>query len=320
MQTILKLKWPIMIGLIVLTAALFLLAPNLTEQAEEAGSFQLSEEADSQRAATILEAEGVSGQTISLVIELDAQLNEATEQQIDDLITEIETLDDSVSSVLNPFESAELEEQLVAEDRRTVLLPVSIEGTDEEAIAIADEIRETIVPNDLTVYLTGEAIINQDVNASAQDGLKRTEIITVILIFGLLLGVFRSFVTPVIPLVAVGLSYLLSQSLVAFFIEWFGFPVSNYTQIFLVAILFGLGTDYCILLQPSRNLAKLSVHLRQTSCSLAKSCPACLFTDGGQIRFNFRKPGLDFSKAFVCIFKTFGNEAELVIDEEFIDH
>lgn len=248
MQTILKLKWPIMIGLIILTAVLFLLAPNLTEQAEEAGSFQLSEEADSQRAATILEAEGVSGQTISLVIELDSELDEATEQQIEGLITEIEALDDSVSSVLNPFESAELEEQLVAEDRRTVLLPVSIEGSDEEAIVIADEIRETIVPEDLTVYLTGEAIINQDVNASAQDGLKRTEIITVVLIFGLLLGVFRSFVTPVIPLVAVGLSYLLSQSLVAFFIEWFGFPVSNYTQIFLVAILFGLGTDYCILL------------------------------------------------------------------------
>ena len=41
---------------------------------------------------------------------------------------------------------------------------------------------------------------------------------------------------------------MLSQSFVAFFIDWFDFPVSNYTQIFLVAILFGIGTDYCILL------------------------------------------------------------------------
>ncbi|MFP3323024.1 MMPL family transporter [Planococcus sp. SIMBA_160] len=248
MQTILKLKWPIMIGLIVLTAALFLAAPNLTEQAEEAGSFQLSEQADSQRAATILESADVSGQTISLVIELDSALDGTSEQQIADMRAEIEALGDPVSTVLDPFENEELEAQLVAEDRQTVLLPVSIEGTDEEAAALADEIRETIVPEDLTVYLTGEAIINQDVNTSAQEGLKKTEIITVILIFGLLLAVFRSFITPIIPLVAVGLSYLLSQSLVAFFIDWFGFPVSNYTQIFLVAILFGLGTDYCILL------------------------------------------------------------------------
>ncbi|MDE0583041.1 MMPL family transporter [Planococcus sp. A6] len=248
MQTILKLKWPIMIGLIVLTAALFLVAPNLTEQAEEAGSFQLSEQADSQRAATILESADVSGQAISLVIELDSALDETSEQQIADMRAEIEALGDPVTTVLDPFENEELEAQLVAEDRQTVLLPVSIEGTDEEAAALADEIRETIVPDDLTVYLTGEAIINQDVNTSAQEGLKKTEIITVVLIFGLLLAVFRSFITPIIPLVAVGLSYLLSQSLVAFFIDWFGFPVSNYTQIFLVAILFGLGTDYCILL------------------------------------------------------------------------
>ncbi|MEZ0480038.1 MMPL family transporter [Planococcus sp. SSTMD024] len=248
MQTILKLKWPIMIGLIVLTAALFLLAPNLTEQAEEAGSFQLSEQADSQRAATILESAEVSGQTISLVIELDSELDETSEQQIVDMREEIEALGDPVTAVLNPFESEELEEQLISEGRQTVLLPVSVEGSDEEVVALADEIRETIVPEDLTVYLTGEAIINQDVNTSAQEGLKKTEIITVILIFGLLLAVFRSFITPIIPLVAVGLSYLLSQSLVAFFIDWFGFPVSNYTQIFLVAILFGLGTDYCILL------------------------------------------------------------------------
>ncbi|MGM0898925.1 MAG: MMPL family transporter [Bacillota bacterium] len=248
MQTILKLKWPITIGLVILTAILFMAAPNLTEQAEEAGSFQLSEQADSQRAATMLDSADVSGQTISLVIELDSELDDASEQQIADVRTAIEALGDPVTTVLDPFESAELEEQLIAEDRQTVLLPVSIEGTDEEAVALADEIRQTVVPEDLTVYLTGEAIINQDVNTSAQEGLKKTEIITVILIFGLLLAVFRSFVTPVIPLVAVGLSYLLSQSLVAFFIDWFGFPVSNYTQIFLVAILFGLGTDYCILL------------------------------------------------------------------------
>ncbi len=248
MQTILKWKWPIMIGLIVLTAALFLVAPNLTEQAEEAGSFQLSEQADSQRAATILESDDVSGQTISLVIELESELDASSEQLIADMRAEIKALGDPVSTVLDPFENEELEAQLIAEDRQTVLLPVSVEGTDEEAAALAEEIRQTVVPEELTVYLTGEAIINQDVNTSAQEGLKKTEIITVILIFGLLLAVFRSFITPIIPLVAVGLSYLLSQSLVAFFIDWFGFPVSNYTQIFLVAILFGLGTDYCILL------------------------------------------------------------------------
>ena len=248
MHSVLKFKWPIAIGLIVLTVVLFLLAPNLTEQAEEAGSFQLSDEASSQIASRILTDADAAEQTISLVIPLESEMTDSMREILEQMVVDIEALGDPVTSVLNPVESEELEDQLISEDRQTVLMPITVDGTDEEVNAVAETIRETIIPEDLTAYVTGEAIINNDVNISAQEGLKRTEIITVILIFGLLLAVFRSIVTPFIPLVAVGISYLLSQSVVAFFIDWFGFPVSNYTQIFLVAILFGIGTDYCILL------------------------------------------------------------------------
>lgn len=248
MKTVLKLKWPITIGMIILTVALFLLAPNLTEQAEEAGSFQLSQDASSQMAATILADADAADQTISLVIPLEKELDEPMRETLAGMAKDIEALGEPVTSVLNPVESEDLEEQLVSEDQKTILMPVTVDGTDEEVNAVADEIRETVIPEDMTAYVTGEAIINNDVNISAQEGLKRTEIITVVLIFGLLLAVFRSIVTPFIPLVAVGISYLLSQSIVAFLIDWVGFPVSNYTQIFLVAILFGIGTDYCILL------------------------------------------------------------------------
>lgn len=248
MKTVLKLKWPILIGLIVLTAVLFLLAPNLTEQAEEAGSFQLSDDASSQQAADILADAGAAAQTISVVVPMDSELDDSTRDTLEQMVADIEAIGEPVTSVLNPVESEELEEQLISEDGETILIPITLDGSDEEVNQVADEIRENVIPSDLTAYITGEAIINNDVNISAQEGLKRTEIITVVLIFGLLLAVFRSFVTPFIPLVAVGITYLLSQSIVAFFIDWFGFPVSNYTQIFLVAILFGIGTDYCILL------------------------------------------------------------------------
>lgn len=247
MRTIIKLKWPIFIGLIVLTVGLFLLAPNLTEQAEDAGVIQLSSDDSSQQAADMKAAAGAAAQTISLVIPLEQELDDEKRAELTQLVQDVEALGDPVTEVLNPFESEELEEQLVSEDGKTVLLPITVDGDDAETTAVAEQVRE-LVPSSLTAYVTGEAIISNDVNVSAQEGLKRTEIITVVLIFGLLLAVFRSIVTPFIPLVAVGISYLLSQSVVAFFIDWFGFPVSNYTQIFLVAILFGIGTDYCILL------------------------------------------------------------------------
>nr|WP_300997923.1 MMPL family transporter [Exiguobacterium sp.] len=236
-----------MIGLIVLTAALFVAAPNLTEQAEQAGSFQLSEDMDSQRAQDILNAAGKSDKTISLVYEFES-IGEAELADIARVIAEMEQNDTVVKDVLDPFASAETEAQLVSDDERIVLVPITVEGSMEDINAFADDVRENVLPQDVTVYITGEEIINNDVNLSAQEGLKKTEIITVVLIFSLLLLVFRSIVTPFIPLIAVGFTYLLSQSFVAFFVDWFGFPVSNYTQIFLVAILFGIGTDYCILL------------------------------------------------------------------------
>ncbi|MGG0668427.1 MMPL family transporter [Lederbergia citrisecunda] len=248
MKQVLKFKWPIFIGIIALTAILFILSPDLAKQAENAGSFQLPDTAESQKAADILEKAGASEDTISLVYALDNPVDDAVKKDVSAVAQKIHALGKPVKDVLDPFENEDMEKQLVSEDKKTILVPVTVDGTNEEIIELADKIHADMLPKDETVYLTGEAIINNDVNISAQEGLKKTELITVVLIFGLLLIVFRSIVTPFVPLLAVGISYLLSQSFVAFFIDWFGFPVSNYTQIFLVAILFGLGTDYCILL------------------------------------------------------------------------
>lgn len=231
-----------------MTIALFILSPNLAKQAEDAGSFQLPDTADSQKAAQILNATGASEDTLSLVYPLEKPVDATLRKQVSETARQIKAVGNPVKDVLDPFESEDMEKQLVSVDKLTVLLPITVEGTNEEIITLANKIHSDIIPADQTVYLTGEAIINNDVNESAQEGLKKTEVITVVLIFGLLLIVFRSIVTPFVPLLAVGMSYILSQSFVAFFIDWFDFPVSNYTQIFLVAILFGLGTDYCILL------------------------------------------------------------------------
>ena len=248
MKTILKFRWPIFIVLLGLAVGLLFVAPDLAKQAEEAGSFQLADDADSQKAADILEKAGATEDTLSLVYDFDTAVSDADKEAVQKTAKEIKDLGKPVTEVMDPFESKEIEEQLVSEDKQTILVPITVEGTDEDIIDLSEQIRSEILPKDTTIYLTGEVIINNDVNDSAQEGLKKTEIITVVLIFGLLLVVFRSIVTPIVPLIAVGITYLLSQSLVAFFVEWFGFPVSNYTQIFLVAILFGLGTDYCILL------------------------------------------------------------------------
>ncbi|KIN35856.1 hypothetical protein B4073_0545 [Bacillus subtilis] len=247
MRAIIKFKWAIAAIVLALTVILSLFSPNLTELANQKGQAQLPADAVSERANAILKQAGEDNNSISVVFTLDNALKKETENQLRIMIDKIKKID-GVEEVTSPLSAEkEVKDQLMSKDKKTVLMPVTITGSDKKAEKIADEIYQ-IVPDDLTAYITGASLINQDFAHSSEEGLKKTEVITVCLIIGLLLIVFRSVVTPFIPIVVVGFSYLISQSILGILVYNVDFPISTFTQTFLVAILFGIGTDYCILL------------------------------------------------------------------------
>ncbi|MEC0547119.1 MMPL family transporter [Bacillus inaquosorum] len=247
MRAIIKFKWTIAAVILALTVALSLFSPNLTELANQKGQAQLPADAVSERANAILKQAGEDNNSISVVFTLDHALKKETEDQLRTMVDKIKKID-GVEEVTSPLTAEkEVKDQLISKDKKTVLIPVTITGSDKKAEKIADDIYK-IVPDDLTAYITGASLINQDFAHSSEEGLKKTEVITVCLIIGLLLIVFRSVVTPFIPIVIVGFSYLISQSILGILVYNVDFPISTFTQTFLVAILFGIGTDYCILL------------------------------------------------------------------------
>ncbi|MCY9028317.1 MMPL family transporter [Bacillus inaquosorum] len=247
MRAIIKFKWAIAAVILALTIALSLFSPNLTELANQKGQAQLPADAVSERANAILKQAGEDNNSISVVFTLDHALKKETEDQLRTMVDKIKKID-GVEEVTSPLTAEkEVKDQLISKDKKTVLIPVTITGSDKKAEKIADDIYK-IVPDDLTAYITGASLINQDFAHSSEEGLKKTEVITVCLIIGLLLIVFRSVVTPFIPIVIVGFSYLISQSILGILVYNVDFPISTFTQTFLVAILFGIGTDYCILL------------------------------------------------------------------------
>ncbi|MED2970514.1 MMPL family transporter [Bacillus subtilis] len=247
MRAIINFKWAIAAIVLALTVVLSLFSPNLTELANQKGQAQLPADAVSERANAILKQAGEDNNSISVVFTLDNALKKETENKLRIMIDKIKKID-GVEEVTSPLSAEkEVKDQLMSKDKKTVLMPVTITGSDKKAEKIADEIYQ-IVPDDLTAYITGASLINQDFAHSSEEGLKKTEVITVCLIIGLLLIVFRSVVTPFIPIVVVGFSYLISQSILGILVYNVDFPISTFTQTFLVAILFGIGTDYCILL------------------------------------------------------------------------
>ncbi|PGT88879.1 MMPL family transporter [Bacillus sp. AFS040349] len=254
MNAIIKGRWFVIIGWIAVVVGLFLVAPNMADLVKEKGQVSVPDGYSSSLADEIMnevqEKESVGDEiSAALVFHND---NKLTNEEIKEaekaihLLEKNEELD--VTDILTHFNEEALEEQLVSEDGKTILANVTINRNEREAKEISALLYETIEDVNVEHYYTSGWMIDQDVMTSSQEGLKKTEGITVVFILAVLLLVFRSIIAPIIPLITVGLTYLASQSIVSVLVDVVNFPISNFTQIFLVAVLFGIGTDYCILL------------------------------------------------------------------------
>lgn len=254
MNTIIKGKWFVIVGWIAVVAGLFFLAPNMADLVREKGQISVPDGFSSSLASDILdevqkqEKAGDSTQ-VALVFHNE---NKLSSDEIKEAERAIHLLEDNeeldVKEILTHFNEESLKEQLVSDDGKTILASVTVNWDDRESKVVSDLLYETIKDVKVDHYYTSGWMIDEDVMTSSQEGLKKTEGITVVFILAVLLLVFRSVIAPFIPLITVGITYLASQSIVAILVDTVNFPISNFTQIFLVAILFGIGTDYCILL------------------------------------------------------------------------
>ena len=105
-------------------------------------------------------------------------------------------------------------------------------------------------PSGLELALTGSAVVGHDTNRAANESIKNTTNTTVALVVLILLVVYRSPLLAMVPLVTIALSVFVSLRLIALLttVPGLGFQVINITQVFVVVVLFGAGTDYCLFL------------------------------------------------------------------------
>ncbi|WP_079506975.1 MMPL family transporter [Mesobacillus jeotgali] len=299
MKFIIKQKWFVIIAWILVAAGLFMAAPNMAELVREKGQITVPDEYSSTLAGKIMdevrEQEGGGDETqVALVFHSEKKL---TEEEIKEAETAIRKLEDNrekigITDILTHFNEESLKEQLVSDDGKSILTSVTVSWNDREPSEIRQLLYETIEDVKVDHYYTSQWLINEDLMTSSEEGLKKTEGITVVFILVVLLLVFRSVIAPVIPLLTVGMAYLVSQSIVAVLVDQFNFPLSNYTQIFLVAVLFGIGTDYCILLL-SRFKEELAHHETVGAAIVAtyKNAGRTVFFSGVAVMIGFAAIG-----------------------------
>ncbi|MFR9709434.1 MMPL family transporter [Paenibacillus sp. MB22_1] len=255
MRFILKARWWILLLWIALAAALMLTAPSMGNLVRENGEITVPDGYSSSEASAILaeaaKLKGGAAETqIALVFHDDQGIDDAEQKEIEQGISALRDHMEEIgiASITDPFSTPEAKDKLISKDGKTILTSLSVLDEQRPLKEIEQDIHQTLDSLKVEHYLTGQKQINEDMIVSSEQGLKKSEYFTVIFILLILFVVFRSVVAPFIPLLTVGLSYLVSQSVVAFLVDTVNFPISTYTQIFMVAVMFGIGTDYCILL------------------------------------------------------------------------
>ena len=100
-------------------------------------------------------------------------------------------------------------------------------------------------PTGLTTYVTGDSAIIADYQKSIEQSTQRTTVITLVLLLVILLAIYRSPVTPLIPLGTIITAIAVVRPVVAL-LGLHYIKVASFTETFILAIVFGAGTDYCI--------------------------------------------------------------------------
>jgi putative drug exporter of the RND superfamily len=111
----------------------------------------------------------------------------------------------------------------------------------------------------LSVYVTGDAALLSDVRSALSNSDKTLLAVTVLLVLGLLVAVYRSVLLALVPLLTVGVGYSVASGIVYLLAKGGVIHVDSTAVSLLLVLMFGAGTDYCLLLV-SRYRAGLRSH------------------------------------------------------------
>jgi putative drug exporter of the RND superfamily len=141
---------------------------------------------------------------------------------------------------------------------QAVLSIVSLSSTHlaQKTQLVVEELVEAIgagnhaLPAGLRRVVTGSAVVGRDTNAATNESIENTTKTTVVLVMVILLVVYRSPLLAMVPLFTIALSVFTALKLSALLTSApaLGIQIIDMTPMFVVVVLFGAGTDYCLFL------------------------------------------------------------------------
>ena len=148
----------------------------------------------------------------------------------------------------------------VSEDGTTAFTVVQTSADKQHVVnEVVKDIRAVANGGDgLSVQVTGAAALEADLNEAFKSADVTLVAVTVGFVLILLLLIYRSPLLALIPLVVVGLAYTIASGVIKLIADA-GLEVTSTATSLLLVLMFGAGTDYCLLLV-ARYSDELHVH------------------------------------------------------------
>lgn len=252
-------RWPLAVIMIwiAMAVALPLSLPSLNEMAQKHPLAMLPSSAPSNVAAReMTEAFQEAGtDNLLLVVLTDERgLGRPAEATYRKLVEALRRDQRDIVMVQEFIGTPSLRSFLTSKDDKSWVLPVGLAGalgTPQSYAAfnrVADIVERTTAGSPLDVHLAGPAATVADLTVAGERDRRPIEIAIAVLVLVVLLVVYRNPVAMLLPLIGIGISLVIAQSVVAGLSATTGFGVSNQAIILLSAMIAGAGTDYAVFL------------------------------------------------------------------------
>jgi len=224
---VIRLRFALLVAWIAAAAAAYLLAPSLEDVGTADETSFLPRDVESMQArdllATAFPADASSG-TATLVASRLGGLSEADRAYLGSLGDWIlgPSAPSAVHDVVAGVQSADRRPELASLFRSAdgvvelAQVQLSVAPFQRSANDAVDAIRERIdgtLPAGLRVDVTGPAGLGRDYLAAVAEGTDRTTLVTLVLVIVILLLIYRSPVTALVPLVTIGVAFLVSRGI-----------------------------------------------------------------------------------------------------------
>ncbi|WP_036457548.1 RND family transporter [Mycobacterium sp. UM_WGJ] len=204
-----------------------------------------------------------------LVLEADRLLGEQDHRYYDALVRTLQADTEHVQYVMDTWGKPITAAGAQSVDGKAAYVLLRLAGdigqlqANDSVAAVRHTVATSDPPAGLTVYVSGAAPLAADTVAIANSSLNNITIATIFLIIFMLLLVYRSYITMLVPLFGVLILMLAAKGVIATLGHFGYIQLSSFAVNLVVALTLGAGTDYGIFLMGRYHEARLNGESRE---------------------------------------------------------